>query len=72
MSELVICELDQVVIPPLPTRRQVGLLLGLSMEEVKRLDYEQQIRRHPGFGKPIRYVGGSIRDFAEGKVKGKG
>lgn len=59
--------LDNVVIPVCPTRKEVCEILGLTMAEVKRLDYEGHIRRNMGFSKPVRYVGGSIRDFAEGR-----
>jgi predicted site-specific integrase-resolvase len=58
-------KLDNTVIPPLPTRKEVCEILGLSMAEVKRLDYDGHIRRSPAFGCPVRYVGESIRDFAQ-------
>ena len=60
-------KLDGVVIPVFPTRKQVAEVLGVSMATVRRLDAEGFLRRSKGFGKPIRYVGESVRRFAEGR-----
>ena len=65
------CATDNLIIPAFPTRKWICSNLGLSAEEVKRMDYEEQIQRHPGFGKPVKYYGHSVRDFLEGRASGR-
>lgn len=52
--------------PATMTRKQVAEHLGVSIEAVKRLDYEGRIRRLPGFGKPVRYSAAGGADFLNG------
>ena len=62
------CATDHLVIPPFPTRKWIVDNLELSMKEVRRMDEEGLINRHPGFGKPVKYYGHSVRDFMQGRV----
>ena len=65
------CAADDLVIPVFPTRKWIQKHLGLSVEEVKRMDAEKMIRRHPGFGSPVKYYGESVREFIEGRPAGR-
>jgi len=62
------CATDDLVVPAFPTRKWICENLDLSMKEVRRMDDEDQIARHPGFGKPVKYYGHSVRDFMEGRA----
>jgi len=63
------CALDEIVIPPMPTRKQVCEILGITYAELKRFDYAGDIKRHPSCVHPVKYIGSSVRDFAMGKVE---
>jgi hypothetical protein len=58
---------EAVQIPVFPTRKEVAACLGLTVEEVRRLDYNGHIRRCESFPHPVRYYGWSVRDFVLGK-----
>ena len=58
---------DNLVIPAFPTRNWLIENLGLTRMEIRRLDEEGLLKRHPGFGKPVKYYGHSVREFLTGR-----